>query len=505
MIGHSHRLPLPRLGLLTAALALTVLGCTAQRNADLMPLVERGQAPWRTELDAREEPPDPEAVVSWWRGLNDPVFSDLAEQALRANLNLAVARERIVEARARRGVVSADRLPQIDFEAEYTRAGAGNDSLAFAAPPPGAETDVFAAGVLAGWEVDLWGRVARLVDAADAESAAEVADYRDAAVSVVSELALVYVDVRTLDERLALLQESIRLQERLVKLAESRFAAGTGPELDVTQARRLLRRTLARVPELRRAKAVAEHRLAILLGRRPADDLIPEGELPRAQAPAEMGLPTDLIVRRADVRRASWRYRAALARTDAAELERLPRLTLSGSFRLSADDATGLFDEAFVYSIGPQVSVPLLDGQRIDANVRVRQSQAEQARLALEHTLLQAIREVEDAAVGYVQTREQAEELQQAASDAQRSAQLAEQLYRAGLRDVSQSLDAQRERVDVEDALAVTRQRVLAEAIRLYRALGGGWEMMGLDGALTSDASCGAASTDAKLATEEGA
>lgn len=480
-------------------------GCAVDRRAHYEAVTAEAAAPWRTNVASPGTSAGARDVVSWWRGLNDAVFSELAERALHANLDLAVARARIVEARARRGVVNADRLPQVDVEAEYTRAGSGDDSLAFAAPPPGGEADVFAAGVVAGWEIDLWGRVKRLVDAADADSAAEVADYRDAAVSVISELALAYVDVRTLDARLKLVQENIRLQQRLVDLALSRFEAGSGPELDVTQARRLLRRTQARVPELRSAKAIAENRVAILLGKRPADNLIPQGDLPTAQHPAEMGLPADLIVRRADVRGAAWRYRAALARIDAAELERLPRLSLSGSFRLSADEAAGLLDEVFVYSFGPTLRFPLYDGQRISANVRVRESQAEQARLALQQTLLRAIREVEDAVVGYVRMREQVDALQRAAEDARRSARLAEQLYEAGLRGLAQSLDAQRELVAVEDDLAVSRQRVLAEAIRLYRALGGGWEMMSLNGEITSTARDAALPATTTQPDEEGA
>lgn len=462
-------------------------GCVATRQPMTDSLVARPQAPWRANLTAPSLSEGQAKVLSWWRGLNDPVFAELAEKALQANLDLAFARERIVEARARRGVVNADHLPQVDFNADYSRAGSGDDALSFAAPPPGHETDLFAAGVIAGWEIDLWGRVQRLVDAADADAQAAIEDYRDAAVSLLSELALAYIDVRTLERRLVLVEQNATLQQRTLELAESRFAAGNGPELDVALARRLLKRTQARIPELRRAKSVAENRIAVLLGRRPADDLVSPGELPVVLIPVDMGLPADLITRRADIRRAAWIYRAALARTDATAAERLPRLTLSGSFRLSGSDAGTLFADALVYSLGPQVSFPLFDASRIDANVRVRESQSEQARLVLEQSLLQAVEEVENAAVGYSRKKEQVGELEEAAESAERSVALAGQLYRAGLSDLGQSLDAQRELVIVEDELAVTNQQLLAEAIRLYRALGGGWEVMRLDGSTVAE------------------
>ncbi len=469
---------------LAAVTLVTTGGCVAVRRPQTSTMRSLADAPWRSVLSADRLNAAQAPVLSWWRGLNDPTFADLAERALGENLDLKIARARIVEARARRGVVNADRLPQLDADAQYLRAGSGDDALAFAAPPPGAETNLFAVGVVAGWEVDLWGRVQQLVRAADADSAARTEDYRDAAVSLLGELALAYIDIRTLERRLELVLHNVALQERLLELAASRLRAGNGPEVDVAQARRLLQRTRARVPELQRAQAVAENRIAILLGARPTDEFIPAGGLPAPMVPESLGLPAELLTRRPDIRRAAWTYRSALARADAADLERLPRLVLSGSFRLSAGDAGGLLDQSFVYSVGPQVSVPLLDGHRIDANVRVRESQAEQARLVLEQTLLSAIEEVENAAIGFTRKRAQADELAEAVVAARRTAQLAQQLYVTGLRDLTQSIDAQRELVAVEDELAITRQQVLAQAVRLYRALGGGWEQIGLDGSV---------------------
>ncbi len=462
-------------------------------------------APWRAKLAANAPATQQAQVLSWWRGLNDPIFADLATQALQGNLNLAQMRQRIVEARARRGVVNAERLPQIDSPTQYERAGSGPDSLSFAGPPPGIVKNLYATGVVANWEVDLWGRVQRLVDAADDQTRAAVDDYRDAAVSLLSELALAYIDVRTLHRRLDLVEQNVMLQRRTLELAESRYAAGNGPAIDVTQARRLLRQTQSRVPELRRARIVAENRVAILLGKRPADGVVPPGGMPQTPPPADMRVPADLITRRADVRRADWKYRAALAQVDAAEAERLPRLTVSGSFHLSAGRIGNLFDQAYVYSFGPQLTFPIFEGGRISANVRVHKSQAEQARLQLEQTLLTAIEEVENAATGYMHKREEADELEAASAAAESSAALAEQLYRSGLRDLTQSIDAQRQLVNIQDSLALTRQEVLGQAVQLYRALGGGWEMIGLNGEVIAPTTQPVQSAEATATPPEGA
>lgn len=455
-------------------------GCVSPRPMHTESLASRTEAGWRNEIP-HDESSAAKDVAEWWRTF-DPTLEALATRALAANLDLAVARERVVEAQARRGIVSADRRIQIDAEGSYLHAATGDQALAFAAPPPGAEKNLYAAGVVAGWELDLWGRVGRLVDAARADSAAAIERYHDVAVSLVSELALAYIDVRALDRRLSLVKENVELQQRTLDLAEARLAAGNGPELDVMQARRLLRRTSARVPELQRAKAVAENRIAVLLGTRPADGLVPDGDLPSDVCPVEMGLPAELIARRPDIRQAMYAYKSALLRTEAADLERLPQVRLNGTFKLSADNLGDFKDNATIYSIGPQISFPLLDGARINATVSVRQSQAEQARLVLEQALLRAIEEVENAAVGYMRRRAQVGELEKAVEAARRSEEMADQLYRAGLRSLDQSVDAQRQLVEAEDDLVVARQQMLGETVRLYRALGGGWEQLALEG-----------------------
>jgi multidrug efflux system outer membrane protein len=464
------------------ALAIVVLaGCSVGPDYAKPDLRHEYAEAWRTELvtgpTTSLTPSSPTAA--WWRSFGDPELERLVGALGEGNLTLAEARERIVEARARRGIVNAERLPQVDLSAEYLRAGTGDKGLAFQGAPPGVDTDLYGVGAMAGWEVDLWGRVARLAEAADRDIEASVESYRDAAVSLVAELTLSYVDVRALGHRLELLDRNVELLEKSLALAKSRYQAGTGTELDVTQARRLLQHTQAREPELRRALAVATDEVAVLLGRPPADGLVGPGAMPQPPALVGMGLPADLITRRADVRRAERQYAATVARVGAAEGERYPRLKLFGQLSLQTGNAADLVDpEALVYSLGPSLTFPLFAGGRIESNVRVQKSKAEQARIALEKTLLDAVAEVENAAAGVVQTQKRVELLAGAADDARRSVDLAEQLYRAGTRDLLQVVDAQRELVEVEDELVVARRDALDEIVRLYRALGGGWPVL---------------------------
>jgi NodT family efflux transporter outer membrane factor (OMF) lipoprotein len=342
----------------------------------------------------------------------------------------------------------------------------------------------------AAWELDLWGRVGRLVEAADAEIDVAVEDYRGAAVSLLAELALAYVDARTLGERLNVLSRNVALQRETARLARSRFDAGNGSRLDVDQAERELAVTRARVPELRRQLRASENRIAILIGERPQDGLVTSKQSLRLPPTVGIGLPADLLARRADVRRAERALAASVARIGAAEAERYPRISISGTFALQSQDAESLLRPAdsLSYSFGPNLRIPLYTGGRIDGEVRLREVGAEAARIAFERTLLEAVEEVENAGEGVVRTRERVARLEAAAQAARSTVTLAQELYQAGVRNLLQVVDAQRAQVAIEEALLVARQAAFVQTIDLYRALGGGWEPLELDASMHREA-----------------
>lgn len=473
---------------IVAGFALVATACTVGPDYEVPDLTARTAAAWRQ--------PAGDAVVReradlarWWERFHSDELSALAARLAAQNLSLAEARQRIVTARARRGIDAAERLPQLSGGAGYARAGTGDDSLNFQGPPPGRDVDVYSLSVTAGWELDLWGRVARLLEAADADIDVAVEDYRDAAVSLLAELALAYVDAATLHQRLEVVGRNVELQQQTARLAQSRLDAGSGTRLDVEQAQRELQTTQSRLPQLQQALAAAENRIAVLVGERPRDGLVTATEPLALPAQLGLGVPAELLSRRADVRRGERRLAAATARIGATEAERYPTIALGGTLALRAQDAStlGRGADALSYSFGPNLVVPLFTGGRIDSAVAVRRSEAQTARLEFERTLLQAIAEVEDAAAGVVRTQEREQQLDAAARSAHAAVALAQQLYQSGSRNLLQVIDAQRAQVASEDALLLARQAALVQTILLYRALGGGFETIGLDGDTDAD------------------
>ena len=211
----------------SVALILAMTGCMVGPTYRQPDLSDYTKSSWQAttlegswSLDGQAQP-----MAAWWRQFEDQELIGLVEKLAGSNLALAEARQRIVEARARRGIVYADRLPQIELNADYIRAGTGAKAVTFEGPPPGEEVNLYAAGVVAGWELDLWGRVACLIEAADAQIEADYADYRDMMVSMTAELTLAYIDARTLQARLDVLRRNIVLQEKSLELFETRYRA----------------------------------------------------------------------------------------------------------------------------------------------------------------------------------------------------------------------------------------------------------------------------------------
>lgn len=468
-----------------ALLSLTIAGCTVGPDPRPPDLSSRTGPAWRQPAGdgvaaARQE------LGQWWRQLGSDELTALSARLLLQNLSLAESRQRIVVARAARGIADAERLPQLQGDAGYLRAGTGERSLDFQGPPPGRQVEVYAAGVTAGWELDLWGRVRRLVEAADADIDVRVEDYRAAAVALLGELARAYVDASTQHQRLQATTRLIELQRQTVTLLQSRLDAGNGARLDVEQARRELATTAAQVPTLQLALAAAENRVAVLVGERPTDGLVQASAALQLPPAIGLGLPADLLSRRPDVRARERSLAAAVARIGVAEAERYPRLSLGGTLALRAQNGDALWSgvDGLSWSIGPSLSLPLFTGGRVDAAVAERTAEATAARLGLERVLLAAIGEVETAACGVVRSRQRLDQLQTAVVAAQNAAELARQLYAAGSRPLLLLLDAQRAQVAAEDAVLLGRQTALVQSIELYLALGGGYEPIGLDGAL---------------------
>ncbi|MEM7205114.1 MAG: efflux transporter outer membrane subunit [Planctomycetota bacterium] len=457
------------------AASLLVLSACMTVGPDYAPPSPVVPATWRQSgepgLIDRAAPAD-----RWWRVFGDPVLAALVERGLRQNLDLRASLARLAAARAQRGVAAAGRWPTLDLGASYEHRRE-SENTPFGAFIP--STDIHTASFDAAWELDLWGRVRRSVEAATAELGVSEADVHAAAVTVAAEVARTYVDLLAARRRLVIAQQNLTLQQQTLDLVRARLAAGLVGERDVAQAETNVETTRSRLPELESLAAANENRLAVLLGQAPGD-LAPElpasDALPSVPTRVAVGAPADLLRRRPDVRRAERRLAAEVARIGAVEAERYPQFTLSGTLGLSADGARHWFDrDSEVIGFGPSVRWNLFDGGRLKNRVRALEAEAEAVQLDYEQTVLTAIEEAETAMISFVREQARRQTLERAAERARRAVDLARTQYREGLTDFQAVLDSERIVARIEDDLAVSAAAVATNLIALYKALGGGF------------------------------
>jgi len=460
--------PLPRAA---AGIALAMLcGCAAV-GPDYQPPTVQGPAQWTVVSESRAA--DPAVLAQWWREFDDPVLNGLVADALAANLDLATARAQLREARAQRMLAGAQFGPSV----EASTSGSRNKSSRQAGL--GTTTELYSAGFDASWEADVFGGLRRGVEAAEADVGASVEDLRDARVSLVAEVVINYVDLRTAERRLAIARDSLASLGEIYDLARWRQQAGLVSELDVAQALTELESTRAALPALRTAAVEPRNRLAVLLDASPEamqSRLTATGAIPLLGREAAVGIPADTLRRRPDVRSAERSLAAQTARLGEAEAARYPSFGLSGSIGLEALTLSTLGGGGSgLYSLVASLTAPVFDSGRIAANIETQDARLEQARLAYRATLLTAVEDVENALTAVANTAERREQLGRAAATARATLDLADQRYAGGLVDFLTVLDSQRTLQDLEDQQAVSTGELAQAQAQLYKALGGGW------------------------------
>ncbi|TVQ62846.1 MAG: efflux transporter outer membrane subunit [Phycisphaerales bacterium] len=485
MRAHRRQVQLASAWLLGAVL----IGCTVGPDYAPPDLSFRFGEGW-SEANAEQQHASRSDLSRWWRSFGDDELVVLIERSLSGNLDLLEAQERIIAARARRGVVHADRLPTLDAEAAYSRTERGSDAPMQMGPVRERSFDTFSGGVVAGWEADLWGRVSRLVEAADAETDLSVEDYRAVRVMIAAEVAREVLSIRAIDDRLAVLARAIEVDREFIEITRARTRAGLVSELDLLRAERTASVNRAAREPLRGERRAAEHRIAVLVGERPGSISVAQHRQAVAPPIPDLGLPAELLVRRPDIRSAERAYAAAVARIGAAQADRYPRVVFGGSFVLGGSDIGDLVDpDTRVLSFGPRVTVPIFEGGRIRSNITRAESDARSAHLRLERRALNAVREVETSLVRLGRARDRVTELESAFDSARDAEQLATSLYSAGNIDFINVLEARTERLAIEELLATARLDVLNESVSISVALGGGWLLdegpLGSDGLLT--------------------
>lgn len=430
----------------------------------------------RSEAGLSAEQPD--ELAYWWTTLDDPALDRLVDQAVARNLDLRAATSRLRQVRALRNVAEGARFPILDAGtgAQRSRASenvSGSGDLT---------TELYSAGFDAGWELDVFGGVARSVEAAEADVGAAVESRRDVLVSMLAEVALNYVEARSFQERLRIARDNLASQRDTFELIESRYAAGLVQDIDLERARSNLERTRSSIPQLATQFERARNRLAVLLGEQPGalDGVFAQSEpVPSPQLEVAIGVPADLLRRRPDIRRAERVLAAETARVGVATAELYPRLRLNGSVGLEALSGGSLFESASrTFGIGSIVSWPLFSGGQIRNRIEAQSEVQEQAYIGWEAAVLGALEDVDNAVTAYANEQLRHAALQTSATSATRAATLARSRYDAGIADFIEVLDADRERLAAEDALAASNAKITTDLIRLYKALGGGWQSL---------------------------
>ncbi len=465
--------------LASALLAACAVGPDHVRPSTAVPATFSGTPTQVTAADAVQ--PFDDAFLD---GFGDPQLAYLVHDALRANHDLRIALSRYDRANALLRGARFDALPTI------TAQGEAADVRSSASQAPGAsregrDGENWSAGISAGWELDLFGRVRRGIEAGRADAGASAADLRAMQVVIAGEVASTYVDLRGTQERLRVARANRDNQQATLDLVQARLDAGVGTEFDTARARAQLEATAARIPALEVQETVAMHRLAVLGGRLPralVDELSAQKPLPALPSRIDAGTPGDLLRARPDIAAAEARLHAATARIGVATADLFPRFTLGGLIGSQAIDSSLLFErdsETRIVALG--IDWSFLDIGRVRARIAAADADAEGELARYRQTVLLALEDTENALVRHARTRVEDAHLERAATDGERAARLARVRFEAGASGLLEVLDAERTQLQAQDAFAEARTRSVASAVALYKALAGGWPELSPD------------------------
>ena len=445
--------------LLVMALAMALSGCATWQ----------GQTPDNITTTKAVQTVPANALTQWWQRFNDTQLSQLVTQALQANTSIRSAQAALQQSRALRDVKGAGLLPNANASGSAGRSKSGGNDA----------SNSFRVGLDASWEPDIFGGQRSALNATEADAKAAEASLADVQVSIAAEVALAYIQMRGQQAQLLIARSNLASQQETLQITDWRAQAGLTTSLEVEQARTASEQTGAQIPTLQTSIAKTGHSLAVLTGQRP-DALTAQltNVLPVPQAAGDLAqsIPAQTLRQRPDVRAAEHRISAALARVSAADAARYPSFSISGSLGLSALTLGTLTNTASVVnSLLVGISIPLFDGGAAKAQVLAQEAALEQARASYQSVVLTALKDVEDALVALAGDREKLVHLQNAATAAGNAALLAQQRYSSGLIDFQTVLQTQRSLLTAQDSVASSTTDISADLVRLYKALGGGW------------------------------
>lgn len=490
----------PRFAFLTLLLAS---GCTV--GPDFVAPAPNTPASWSATQVAQ-----PANVVStaapdtaWWHSFNDSELESLIARAAESNLTLKQAAIRIAEARSQREVAGARDLPRLGLDNSYTRSrispngalslfggggggseqeggsGAANAGAfpAFGSLPP---FGIFQSGFDATWEIDLFGKVRRSVESADAQAEATIEDRNDMLLAIYAEVARDYIQLRGLQKLIAVTESNLAAQRQAYDLTRAQQEGGQTSRLDVESAAAEVATTEAQLPTLQDQKTRTINALSRLLGREPGAlqaELDSVKPIPAVRAAVPIGLPSELARRRPDIRRAEADLHVATANIGVAVADLYPRVSLFGQVGVQALKFDKLGDWAsHFYNFGPSLSIPIFNGTTY-ATISLEEGRQQEAALVYENTVLGALHDVENAVSTYGAEQVRFGALQRAATANRNSVSLAQQRYKAGLSSFLEVLDAERRLYASEIAAANSEMAISTGVVAVYKALGGGWDI----------------------------
>jgi multidrug efflux system outer membrane protein len=416
-------------------------------------------------------------LALWWTVFKDQTLTSLVKRAVESNLDIKLAEARIRQARAARGVAASGLGPTLGATGSFQRS---RSPLGTGTTAEAVTSNQYQLGFDAGWELDIFGGVRRGVEAAEADLQASVENRRDVLVTLTAEVALNYIDLRAFQQRIAIAQENLKAQQHTAQLTHQRFQFGFVSGLDVANADAQVATTAAQIPLLEASARQSIYSLSVLLGLTPGalvQELSPPSVIPSAPPSVPVGVPSDLLRRRPDIRRAEAQIHSATARVGVATADLFPNFTISGSAGLLATDVSSWFNWASrFWSLGSSSSWTVFDTGRTRANIEVQKALEEQSLITYQQTILAALQDVESALIASSKEQEHRKALADAVAANRKAVDLATKLYVEGQTDFLNVLDAQRSLYATEDSLVQSTGTVSTNLVALYKALGGGWE-----------------------------
>ena len=458
-------------GACATALCIFIGACSAwSPGAQKVPELALPTA-WSTTLsgDGAVSTVAPTSLVQWWQRFNDPLMTTLVTNALHANTTVRSAQAALQQSRALRDAQSASLLPGVSASGSAQRGRSGGNDA----------SNSFKAGLDASWEPDVFGGKHSALNAAEADAQAAQASLSDIQVSVAAEVALAYIQLRGQQAQLMIARNNLQSQLETQQITDWRAQAGLITSLEVEQARTASEQTSAQIPTLQASIEKTSHSLAVLTGQAPASlkALLKEPiAIPQAAENLALDIPAQTLRQRPDVRAAELRVQSALQHVSAADAARYPGFSISGSIGLNALTLGAVTNGASLASaLLGSVSVPLFDGGAARAQVRAQEAALEQARSSYQSVVLTALKDVEDALVSLAGDRTRLTHLKGAAAAADNAALLAQNRFSSGLIDFQTVLQTQRTLLTTQDSVASATADISTDHVRLYKALGGGW------------------------------